>query len=228
MNTAASVGDIYDYKFADAVTEDSRKSAAQIIPYLVDQYRPKSIVDVGCCQGVWLAEAKAYGVKFVLGIDGPHIRREALCIDESEFLASDFECDFPKTHIIFDMALCLEVAEHLTPGCGDRLVEWLCSHAKVIVWSAAIPGQAGVNHINEQWPSVWLPKFGKWGFYPSLKIRDHFWYAPSVSMCIRQNIMIYACYRSPDDGRPIDIVHPQVYLFKIFGWNYGGNVPKQP
>jgi hypothetical protein len=52
----------------------------------------------------------------------------------------------------FDLALCLEVAEHLPAAAGDSLVRRLASVGARILFSAAIPGQGGRNHVNEKWP----------------------------------------------------------------------------
>ena len=54
----------------------------------------------------------------------------------------------------FDLALSLEVAEHLPPECGSEFVQTLTDLSSVILFSAAIPFQGGTDHLNEQWPST--------------------------------------------------------------------------
>lgn len=53
----------------------------------------------------------------------------------------------------FDLAMTIEVAEHLTPVRADSFVEDLTRLSDVVLFSAAIPAQGGINHVNEQWQS---------------------------------------------------------------------------
>jgi hypothetical protein len=64
----------------------------------------------------------------------------------------------------FDVAYSFEVAEHLPPALGDRLVSFLCETAPVVVITAARPGQGGTGHINEQPKSYWVDRFAGNGF----------------------------------------------------------------
>src|SRR5205814_2387550 len=60
----------------------------------------------------------------------------------------------------FELALCWEVAEHLPPTAGDRLVGSIRDvHPTRLVFTAAIPGQGGHGHINEQPPEYWRSRF---------------------------------------------------------------------
>ena len=56
----------------------------------------------------------------------------------------------------FDLALCLDVTEHLPRECADPLVTLLTSLAPVVAFSAAIPVQDSYNHVNCQWPAYWF------------------------------------------------------------------------
>jgi len=63
-----------------------------------------------------------------------------------------------------DVAYCIEVAEHLAPELGDRLVAFLCGLAPAVVFTAASPGQGGDGHVNEQPPSYWQERFASHGY----------------------------------------------------------------
>jgi hypothetical protein len=65
----------------------------------------------------------------------------------------------------FDLAICLEIAEHLPESCADALIKFLSELAPAVLFGAAIPGQGGVNHINEQWQSYWVAKFSRHQLY---------------------------------------------------------------
>ena len=63
----------------------------------------------------------------------------------------------------FDLVNCLEVAEHLDASRADSFVDDLCALGDVVVFSAAIPGQGGTHHVNEQFQSYWQERFRRNG-----------------------------------------------------------------
>jgi len=175
-------------------------------------YGPESMVDVGCAYGEWLYLARTLkpGMK-CLAIDGSYIKHREML--EGIFLEADLDKGIPNLPRKYDVGLCLEVAEHLKPMGGRELVKWLCNHTKTIVWSAAIPLQGGVNHINEQWPEYWRREFSKYDFHPSLEIREQIWNNPFIQSYYRQNIITYT--RKPTKQSLLDVVHPELWEYKI-------------
>jgi 2-polyprenyl-3-methyl-5-hydroxy-6-metoxy-1,4-benzoquinol methylase len=149
---------LYNQDFFKIINPDAIRSAEIIVPIVMDLVHPKSIVDVGCGTGIWLSIFKRYGASKVLGIDGPYIEESTLYIPKSEFLPHDLRVPIylPDT---YDLAVCLEVAEHLPAKAARSLIKSLTSLSSVILFSAAIPGQTGKNHINEQWPDYWEELF---------------------------------------------------------------------
>ena len=64
-----------------------------------------------------------------------------------------------------DLVLCTEVAEHMAPEHAGRLVSVLCDGgAPWIVFTAAPPGQGGLDHVNEQEQEYWIEKFAARGY----------------------------------------------------------------
>src|SRR5438445_10205144 len=59
------------------------------------------------------------------------------------------------------------------------------------MFSDAVPGQGGGNHINEQWQSHWVRLFAAEGYVPVDSIRSMIWDNPAVEWWYRQNIIIY-------------------------------------
>jgi hypothetical protein len=53
----------------------------------------------------------------------------------------------------------LEVAEHLDAQAADEFVDNLVRHGRLILFSAALPGQGGERHINEQPLDDWRSRF---------------------------------------------------------------------
>jgi SAM-dependent methyltransferase len=120
-------------------------------------------LDVGAGSGAYAAEAQRRGHTVVACEHSPKGRKLAnkLGVDIRPFdLAKDPPADVGAA---FDLAYCFEVAEHLPPDLGDRLVQYVASQAPLVVFTAAHPGQGGTGHINEQPQSYWIERFARFG-----------------------------------------------------------------
>ena len=191
------------------------KAAEIIVPIIIEKINPKSVVDVGCGLATWLKVFKDYGIKKVLGIDGNYVDKSLLKISTDEFTSDDLT--LPLKIERFDLALCLEVAEHLAPGAAYTIVKSLVKASDVILFSAAIPGQGGQNHLNEQWPSYWQELFAKHGYSFYDIIRPLIWNNDVIEYWYRQNIFIVSKIHLADfndsisSKKILDIVHPDTF-----------------
>jgi SAM-dependent methyltransferase len=191
LNYHRSVPRSYDADFYDDIDAMSSASAAAIVPWVVGALSPTSVLDVGCGRGAWLAAFKAAGVHDVLGLDGDYVDRSTLHIGPDEFRAVDL-IEPPALGRTFDLVVSLEVAEHLPAAAAPAFVAWLVSVAPVVLFSAAIPGQGGVNHVNEQWPDYWADQFEAVGYGAIDAVRPRFWNDDRVEFYFAQNIILYA------------------------------------
>jgi SAM-dependent methyltransferase len=176
---------IYDQKFFAAHRDRSLRSARVIVPRLLSHINVRSVVDIGCGLGTWLRAFQESGVADVAGYDGAYIDRAALLIDERLFSSVDLREDFsiPRR---FDLAISLEVAEHLPENCANSLVYRLTTVAPAVLFSAAIPGQGGREHLNEQWQDYWRNIFSSYSFYPVDLIRPSVRGRSDVELCYQQ------------------------------------------
>lgn len=178
------------------------QSARVIVPLVMDYVRPKTVVDIGCGRGEWLSVFHEHGVS-VQGIDGPYIDRNKLFICGDRFRACNLTRPF-RIDGRYDLACCLEVAEHLPERAAKPLVQQLVHAAPVVLFSAAVPGQGGENHMNEQWPAYWREMFSSLG-YTLLDIRPLIMADRRVEWYYRQNIMMFASPRTIETTRLIDL-----------------------
>jgi SAM-dependent methyltransferase len=195
-------------------------AARQILPFLLELKSVTSIIDIGCGTGTWLATARELGVEKILGIDGVNLNQDDLKIPIDNFINCDLTTPI-NLNTKFDMLFCLEVAEHLPELNATAFVEMLTYHSDFIVFSAAIPGQDGQNHLNEQWPDYWQKLFFKYGYYPSEILRNYFWSNKDIEWWYRQNIIIYAPEKiltslSLDISEEVkSIIHPDLFKEKL-------------
>ena len=199
---------MYDSEFFKENVRVGMSAARVLMPYVIEKTNAITIIDIGCGPATFLSMAKLLGCK-VHGVDG-YAPDEYLLINKSEFTRQDLQ-DGNVSCKGYDLAMCLEFGEHIPESSADALVRGLCE-ARYVFWSAAIPGQNGVNHINEQWPSWWAPKFAERGYVGSCDIRRAFWNDRRVAGFYRQNAMIYAKPRDLDmigmTQNVLDEVHP--------------------
>jgi hypothetical protein len=91
----------------------------------------------------------------------------------------------------FDLAACLEVAEPLPHRRSDQLLARLTEAAPAVLFSAAIPGQGGVLHLNEQWPEYWRRRFQDRGYVRLDPFRRRIWQNPDVAWRYQPNPHLY-------------------------------------
>jgi SAM-dependent methyltransferase len=212
----------YSRTFYENLAEVRHSSAQEVVPLILGFLTPASVVDVGCGTGTWLAEFRRRGVSDILGIDGPWIDRDVLEIPQERFLQRDL-----TTRLVlgrnFDLAISLEVGEHLPASAARGYVGSLTQLAPVVLFAAAIPGQGGMHHVNEQWPTYWTELFLEHAFQPVDIIRPPLWMNPRVAFWYRQNLVFFADRARLDEypalrtghaatgGRFPPLVHPELY-----------------
>jgi hypothetical protein len=144
---------------------------------------------------------------------------QQFAVDKDVLLAHDLEEEL-SVNRRFDLVLCLEVAEHLSPRRAPGLVSDLCRLGDLVLFSAAVPGQGGIRHLNERWPTYWSLLFEAEDFESFDPIRPRIWHRSEVDWWYRQNVIVFArrgtsqaqvmARWAGDSPRMLDIVHPEL------------------
>jgi SAM-dependent methyltransferase len=209
----------YSTRYYEGLKEDSAQSARAVVPRVLGLFPARTVVDVGCGSGTWTRAYADAGCD-VLGVDGAVVRAEQLLIPADKFLRRDLAQPL-RLERRFDLVNCLEVAEHLAAARADSFVADLCALGDAVVFSAAVPGQGGTHHVNEQWPSYWIPKFAAQGFTALDCFRAGLWPRTEVAWWYVQNLFAfvrtgrladYAAARAAVTPLPTDLVHPRAYV----------------
>ena len=214
----------YDHAYYDSHSRTARRSAEVVVPIVMELLAPRSVCDVGCGPAIWLSVFADHGVEEVLGVDGDHVERDTLQIDPARFVAADLEQGVPAVGA-FDLAVSLEVAEHLPASAAQGFVEGLVGLAPAVLFSAAVPGQDGLGHVNEQWPTYWRKLFREHDYRLIDCVRPRVWDSGKVKFWYRQNMLLFVDpallesrpaleqERQRTAAAPLSIVHPR--LLKI-------------
>ncbi len=191
----------------------NKRAAQLVLPFVFKLHRPASVIDIGCGLGTWLSVCQDLGVDDILGVDGDYVDQSKLAIPETKFVTKDLRQAFEFDRK-FDLVICLEVAEHLPEPSADKFVSSLATLGDQILFSAAIPGQSGQNHLNEQWPDYWEKKFNSLGFYFHDIIRPEFWNNAELEVWYRQNIFLVN--RQKSGGKQmLSLVHPKLFSMQM-------------
>jgi hypothetical protein len=216
----------YSQGFFDTRHEKTVYSATTILSILLERMPPiDSAVDVGCGVGTWLSVLQQRGVKDIKGIDGPWVDRSLLAIPQDCFESVDLSktVRLPRR---YDLAISLEVAEHLPSDRAEGFVLLLTELSDFVLFSAAIPFQGGLNHINEQWQDYWVKLFGGLNYVAQDFIRPKIWHDNRIPWWYRQNTLFFAKREKSSHVRldsvagdagvmPLNVVHPDFYLGRI-------------
>ena len=216
---------LYDRAFFRQIAGGSSRSAARIVPELLWLIAPESVVDVGCGQGIWLAEFQRHGVADVLGIDGAWVEQREFLAGSDRFLAHDLRQALALDRR-FELVITLEVAEHLPPERSESFVADLVALGPVIAFSASILDCTGTGEVNQQWPDYWAGLFAAFDYAPLDCLRFKIWDDAQIDWWYRQNLILYA-HRDYIAARPHlrqllaeqpprvrRLVHPENYVEK--------------
>lgn len=183
----------YDARYyANDVEEAAVRSAGVISASIVSDLRPRTVVDVGCGTGALLEQMAKRGCD-AFGLEYSRAALKYCRERQLNVRRFDIGRDTLEEGTRFDVAISMEVAEHLPERLAERFVDLLSRLSRVIVFTAARPGQGGTDHVNEQPQSYWLAKFEGRGFLLDPELTDKWrkqWTAENVESWYAGNLMI--------------------------------------
>jgi hypothetical protein len=168
------------------------------------------------------------GIKDVMGLDGEWVEASMLVIPTEAFVKTDLNKSI-RVRRRFDLAISLEVAEHLPAERAKGFVRDVTRLADFILFSAAVPFQGGRNHINEQWQDYWVGLFAAEGYGAYDLIRPKIWNDSKMPFWYRQNALLFVKKERAKEikfepGEKANnlslysVVHPDLYMRKVAGY----------
>lgn len=191
--TNPSLTDFVVYSHLDEHRElrNRNRYAAAIVFDILDRFLTiDSVLDLGCGIGVWMQAAMEKPGRQVFGIDLEAFDPDELAVPAKSIIQGTVDRTL-SLHRRFDLALCLETAEHIRSDCASEVVSNCVRHSDVVLFSAAIPGQGGLDHINEQPPEYWQDLFDLAGYEVIDLIRPLIWRDAGIPAWYRQNMLLF-------------------------------------
>jgi SAM-dependent methyltransferase len=186
---------IYDSDYYGRFVDDPAvRSSRTISDSIVAEFTPKTVIDVGCGTGALLGALRERGCE-VFGLEYSKGALEYCRARKLNVVEFDLERDFVDDDTTYDVAVSMEVAEHLPERSADRYVDLLSHLSRVIVFTAAPPCQGGMDHVNEQPPLYWIRKFQQRGFRHAEELsrrwQESWRVASDVESWYYRNLMIF-------------------------------------
>ncbi|MBD5584010.1 MAG: methyltransferase domain-containing protein [Clostridia bacterium] len=225
MSIKSEIATSYTDSFYKQMAVGAVESAREIVPIILDLFpHINSVIDLGCGPGAWLAEFKKLG-KEITGIDFGEGVSQNLMFSPQYYIKKDLSTAI-ELNQKFDLCLSLEVAEHLPEQCADIFITNLVNLSDLIIFSAAMPGQGGTNHINLQYPEFWIKLFYKHDYICRDILRGIIWENKKVRVWYRQNILIFIKKSSRHliaqaesmakfNLYGLPLIHPELFILKI-------------
>jgi SAM-dependent methyltransferase len=218
---------LYGDSFYDRQVTDSLHTGRIYLKHLWRFLQPASVLDVGCGRGTWLKACHELGSKKLCGFDGDWNTQSQMIDSAIDFRSVDLNKPFAIAEK-FELAMSLEVAEHLDLLAAPAFVKSLTEASDTVLFSAAYTMQGGTNHINEQPHTYWALLFAEHGSVPFDLFRPVFWGAEDISFWYRQNTFLYVRQNSAaytklvesNGFKPLadisfmNCIHPQLYNIK--------------
>lgn len=201
---------VYDADYYESKVHAARSAgviAQSIVAHIVP--RPQTVIDVGCGTGALLEALRAQGCE-VCGLEYSDAALARCRSVGLRVVKCDLEADEVFVDGKFDLAVSMEVAEHLPEKVAGRFVDLLCGLADRIVFTAAPPGQGGTDHVNEQPAEYWVDMFRKRGFRHDAGLseswRESWRSSQRVQSFYYDNVMVF---RRETQSRPgVEVIHP--------------------
>ncbi len=166
----------------------SDASARAVMARVIGLTGARSVVDIGSGTGAWSRACREVGVPEVVGVDGAYVAAEHR-VHPTSFIERDLAepLDLGRS---FGLVICVDVAEDLPPDRGPGLVADITGLAPVVLFAAAVPGQTGTEHVNEQWSEYWVARFDAEGWTCRDAIRPWVRTNEDVAWQLRQSLFL--------------------------------------
>jgi SAM-dependent methyltransferase len=223
---------IYNQSYFDNLGNQTFSAAKIILNDLYNIYKFRSLIDIGCGHGSWLRAAyELRTVEKITGVDGFYTKKlhqNFLKFSKINFIYTNLEDKFLINRLSkYDLALSLETAEHLSPKRAKSFINDLCNISDVVLFSAAVDGHGGQNHLNENHQSYWIKLFEEQKYDPFIVIdRKKYWFHEAFKKCpyyvsgtflfIKNNTKIHAdlIEYKVNKNQVVDIVHPYILQWR--------------
>jgi hypothetical protein len=134
----------------------------RIADHIQDEIAPATVLDAGCALGFLVETLRARGIE-AYGIDISDYAIQQVIEEIKPYCVVGSVLDpFPRK---YDLIVCIEVLEHLSPAECDQAIANFCQSADEVMFSSTPDDYREATHINVRPPDYWAGIFARYGFY---------------------------------------------------------------
>ncbi len=144
---------------------------ASVAERIVSDIRPTTVLDAGCAMGFLVEALRDRGV-------------DAVGVDISEYAIQQVRPDIHPSCWVgslldplpqkYDLIVCIEVLEHLSPSEAEQVIENFCQHTDDVLFSSTPFDYKEVTHCNVQPPDYWAELFARRSFFRDVEFDASF------------------------------------------------------
>ncbi|MCL2839399.1 MAG: glycosyltransferase [Defluviitaleaceae bacterium] len=133
---------------------------------IVDDFSPKTVLDVGCAWGYLVTALRDLGVE-AYGLDISSYAISKVRDDIKQYctvgsVLDDLPSEFPD---YYDVVVTIEMIEHLHEEECMAAIEKLCNYSDKIIMSSSSDDITEPTHFNVQQPEYWAKRFAQFGYF---------------------------------------------------------------
>ncbi len=129
---------------------------------IVRKIGPHTVLDAGCAMGFLVEALRGRGVE-AFGVDVSEYAIQHIHPDVKPYCRLGSVTDpFSQK---YDLIVCIEVLEHLSPRDAERAVENFCLHTDDVLFSSTPLDYKEATHFNVQPLEYWAELFAQHGFF---------------------------------------------------------------
>ena len=135
---------------------------ARIADRIVREIGPHSVLDAGCAMGFLVEALRDRGVE-AFGLDVSDYALDQVRPDIKPYCGKgSITADLPRR---YDLIVCVEVLEHLSPEEAALAAANLCGHSDDLLFSSTSSDYKEATHVNVRPPEYWADLFARQDFF---------------------------------------------------------------
>ena len=188
----SDISEIYNEWFFEEIKKSEVESSMDFAKIVQKYLKFNSVMDVGCGSAIYLKALNDIGITDLIGFDGSECAVTTSLLPDVTFVH-----DLRLPLILdrkYDLAICIEVAEHLEEKYAETLVKSLIGVSDCVLFTAATVNQGGYGHLFEVEHEYWIDLFARCGYKHDKELSDIMrqeMYAKNVVWWICKNTMIF-------------------------------------
>ena len=134
----------------------------RIADRIVNEIGPRTVLDAGCAMGFLVEALRDRGVE-AYGLDVSDYALDQVRADIKPYCTrGSITAPLPRR---YDLIVCVEVLEHLSPDEAATAAANLCGHTDDLLFSSTSSDYTEATHVNVRPPEYWAELFARQDFY---------------------------------------------------------------